>query len=128
MTTPPTHPTAPETAKHTPEPWDWTSSRGIVSGETLVAGCNTVGDGFVEDANCERIVACVNAFAGIAYPAVELAWLRASEARLRTAVNGLPAMILQAVSHLDAAKVGGTVMLESYAGAIEAALANGGAK
>ena len=58
----------------------------------------------------------------------EVERLRASEARLRTAVNGLPAMIRQAVSHLDAAKVGGTVMLESYAGAIEAALANGGAK
>ncbi len=50
--------------------------------------------------------------------ASEIARLRA----LEKAVRGLPEMIRQAVRHLEHAKVGGTVCLESYARAIEEAL------
>ncbi len=67
-------------SQHTPEPWHQ-SSRYLYDKDwhTLAAFCTTNRDAPPEQdiANTQRIVACVNACAGIADPAATLAALRA---------------------------------------------------
>lgn len=95
MTTPPTHPTAPETA-HTPEPWyhDPSDAEGRTvsaapDGSGAIAECGLEYSTLARNpgrANAKRIISCVNAFAGVADPAAELARLRAEIASLNEEV------------------------------------------
>ena len=65
-------------SNHTPEPW-FTANKGSTIGadrQGLTFFC--VGDNFGYE-NADRIVACVNALAGIPDPAAEMARLRAVE-------------------------------------------------
>lgn len=61
-------------SKHTPEPWAiWNSGDGIIAAEEMwfshggiaLIACNSKVDGRAAKANARRIVACVNACAGV---------------------------------------------------------------
>ena len=85
--------------KHTPEPWEAyygcviaESEQGItINGGTgkearEYYGGNLIGES-ISDANADRIVACVNACAGMEDPAAEIAALRAEVERLKPAAK-----------------------------------------
>lgn len=74
--------------KHTPEPWAFDS--GKIRGAMMTAKPYNIasvnGHATTEgQANGDRIIACVNACAGMSDPIQEIAWLRAQAA-------GIPAM------------------------------------
>lgn len=83
--------------RHTAEPWLVTHQSGgdwdVVAGTNIGVGMcvATCGKCLADDcgpgANAGRIVACVNAMAGVADPAAELAALRAERDELRVALN-----------------------------------------
>lgn len=75
-------------SKHTPEPWNLDSDDVVA----WIDGAD--GESITEvfgDANARRIVACVNACAGMDEPAVAIARLRAENARLREALEKIVA-------------------------------------
>jgi hypothetical protein len=77
------------TTKHTAAPWIYTGSVLVEDqNRNVVARCNTHFRMDAEEANAARIVACVNACAGIEDPAAALA--EAKEA-LRKILRHIPA-------------------------------------
>ena len=88
-------------AMHTPEPWYHVNGTDIHDRETrfdadgarigstanLIASALSMPDRAAAAANAARIVACVNACAGMADPAVEIAALKADNATLTAAAN-----------------------------------------
>jgi hypothetical protein len=89
-------------AAHTPEPWQM-HGMSIVDGEGN--GIANAGEGSItiELANKRRAVACVNACAGMADPAAEIAALRDALCRLWDWCerNGSPGAIAQSIRKDD---------------------------
>ena len=120
-------------SNHTPEPWkalphesvvfimagEYANGTAAASAATPCVGCcdrYCHGPLHEVQANADRIVACVNAMAGIPDPAAEMARLRAVEAAL-TRIASMPtgpfspevttSFLHEAISLARAAKVGG---------------------
>lgn len=105
-----------EKAKHTPEPWNHLASdwRAFISTpDFTVADC---GGSETAKANADRIVAYVNASAGMRDPAQEIAKLREDRKALLDSLNriafepqGIPtatdAEVLRAVEHIARAAI-----------------------
>lgn len=111
---------------HTPEPWRAEWQPGQTPNHTYTH-CVMYGDDSLCDtltkADAYRIVACVNALAGVADPAAQVAKWKAMEQLVRGLCPLLRGLAGQAEDHDDQIHAEYGVPLENWAGQLEAALA-----
>jgi len=76
-------------SKHTPEPWKdgFLRVTALDGGMKIAVTSCEIGNVEIEQANANRIVTCVNACAGMADPAAEIAELKRQRDELLVALN-----------------------------------------